>query len=242
MAPCPLSGSPAGQTGTTARATDQPGRLRTMRDAIAWSHDLLSDDERRLFRRLAVFVDGFTIDGAEHVWAVDTEPTGVDDDPSLLHLLAGLIDKSLLQQTDVNAAKPRFTMLETVREFGLERLAERREMATVQAAHAAHYLALAETAANSAAGAGGGEWLRRLAIDQSNLRAALGWLDHTGQTDATLRMTSALWHYWYRHGDLAEGRERLERALAAAAEVAPVVRARALRGAGVLAWQSADYA
>jgi excisionase family DNA binding protein len=226
----------------TGGATDQPSRLRTMRDAIAWSHDLLSDDERRLFRRLAVFVGEFTLDGAERVWAVDAEPTGATDGSRLLHLFAGLIDKSLLHLTDATAAEPRYAMLETVREFGFEQLVQRKELASVQAAHTAHYLALAEAAASSAGGAGGGEWLHRLAADEANLRAALDWLEHTGQTGATLLMTSALWHYWYRHGDLAEGRDRLERALAAAPpEVALIVRARALRGAGVLAWQSGDY-
>jgi excisionase family DNA binding protein len=226
----------------TGGPTDQPSRLRTMRDAIAWSHDLLSNDERRLFRRLAVFVGDFTLDGAKQIWAVDAKPMEADDGSRFLHLLAGLIDKSLLHRTDAAAAQPRYAMLETIREFGLEQLVQRRELASVQTAHAAHYLALAEEAASSAGGAGGGEWLHRLAADGSNLRTALDWLEQTGQADATLRMTSALWHYWYRHGDLAEGRDRLERALAAAPpEVTPVVRARALRGAGVLAWQSADY-
>jgi non-specific serine/threonine protein kinase len=133
-------------------------------------------------------------------------------------------------------------MLETVREFGLERLVERGEMATIQAAHAAHYLALAEAAASSARGTGGGTYMRRLAVERANLRAALDWLDQTGQANATLRMTGALWHYWYRHGDLAEGRRRLERALSMAPpDIDAAARARALRGAGVLAWQSADY-
>jgi excisionase family DNA binding protein len=226
----------------TSGASDHPSRLRTMRDAIAWSHDLLSDTERRLFRRLAVFAGDFTLDGAERVWAVDAEPSEAGDGSRFLHLLAGLIDKSLLHQTDTATAEPRYAMLETVREFGLEELVQHGELATVQAAHSAHYLALAEVAAGSAGGAGGGEWLHRLAADESNLRAALDWLEQTEQTDATLRMTSALWHYWYRHGDLAEGRNRLEQALAAApSDIAPGVRARALRGAGVLAWQNADY-
>jgi non-specific serine/threonine protein kinase len=243
-------------------ATDQPARQRTMRDAIAWSHDLLGDDEQRVFRRLAVFVGGFTLEAAERVTderrkadggrrMADAEetarpPTPRPPDPptpsTTLDLLAGLVDKSLLQPAAVNAAEPRFTMLETVREFGLEQLAASGELAVVRSAHAAHYLELAEAAANSAAGAGGGDWLPRLAAEQADLRAALDWLDDTGETDASLRLASALWHYWYRHGDLTEGRTRLERALAAASsEADPAVLARALRGAGVLAWQGADY-
>ena len=217
----------------TGGASDQPARLRTMRDAIAWSHDLLSDAEQTLFRRLSVFVGDFTLESAERVWADDAESTPADDGSGFLHLLAGLIDKSLLHQTDADVAEPRYAMLETVREFGLEQLAQHGELARVQAAHSAHYLALSEAAAESAGGTGGGEWLHRLAAEESNVRAALDWLEHTGQTDATLRMASALWHYWYRHGDLAEGRNRVERALAAPVpEVAPGVRARALRGPG----------
>ena len=102
----------------TGGASDQPARLRTMRDAIAWSHDLLSDAEQALFRRLAVFVGDFTLEGAERVWADDAESTPADDGSGFLHLLAGLIDKSLLHQTDADVAEPRYAMLETVREFG----------------------------------------------------------------------------------------------------------------------------
>ncbi|MGH2617557.1 MAG: ATP-binding protein, partial [Thermomicrobiales bacterium] len=226
-------------------AEDQPARLRTMRDAIAWSYDLLRADEQQCFRRLAVFAGGFTMAGAEAVSAHVPSPHHPIT-PSLssdtLDLLASLIDKSLLQQTEADGGEPRFSMLETVREFGLERLAETGETEAVTAAHAAHYLALAEAAAAAAGGASGSGWMRRLAAERPNLRAALDWLDTRSQSAAVLQMTGALWHYWYRLGDLAEGRTRLERALTAAPrEVDPLLRARALRGAGVLAWQSADY-
>jgi excisionase family DNA binding protein len=226
----------------TGGAADLPARFQTMRDAIAWSYDLLSADEQRLFRRLAVFVGGFTMEAAERVSGVGCQVLGTDTLPDTLGLLAGLVDKSLVRQEDGEASEPRFMMLETVREFGLERLNERGETEAVTEAHAAHYQDLAEAAASSSSGAGGGAWLHRLAAEGFNLRAALDWFEGTGQADATLRLSSALWHFWYRHGDLAEGRTRLERALAAAPPtVDPTVRARALRGAGVLAWQSAHY-
>ena len=232
----------------TDGAPDQPVRLRTMRDAVAWSHDLLADDEQRLFRRLAVFVGGFTLDAADAVAGRGAEePRSREEDGkaasrSTLDLLAGLTDKSLLQVEQPAAGEPRLMMLETVREFALERLDASGAEAATREAHAAHYLTLAEAAASDAGGASDGGWMRRLTAERPNLRAALDWFEQTGQAGAVLRMSGALWHYWYRLGDLAEGRARLERALAAAPqEIDPALRARALRGAGVLAWQSADY-
>jgi non-specific serine/threonine protein kinase len=248
----------------TGGAPDQPARLRTMRDAIAWSHDLLSDEERRLIRRLAVFVGGFTLDAAEDVGgrggrphaasggtgareglrssSPSSSPLSEASPPSVLDLLAALIDKSLLQIEQAAGHETRFLMLETVREFAVERLEASGEEAATREAHAAHYLALAEAAATDARRASDRGWMRRLAAERPNLRAALDWLEQTGRTGAALQMSGALWHYWYRLGDLAEGRSRLERALAAAPpDGDPVLRARALRGAGVLAWQSAEY-
>jgi excisionase family DNA binding protein len=239
----------------TGGAADLPARQRTLRDAIAWSYDLLTPDEQRLFRHLAIFAGGFALEAAEWVARRGDRVTGcqgVGEDaspdtlspryPDTLEMLAGLIDKSLVQQIEGDGAEPRFAMLETVREFGLEILAERDATEAASAAHAAYFQELAEAAAQSAAGAGGGPWLHRLTMERANLRAALDWLEGTGQPDAVLGLASALWHFWYRHGDLSEGRIRLERALAAASPaVHPAVRARALRGAGVLAWQGADY-
>jgi DNA-binding CsgD family transcriptional regulator/tetratricopeptide (TPR) repeat protein len=148
----------------------------------------------------------------------------------------------LLQVDQADVSEGRFLMLETVREFALEQLAASDEEAATREAHAAHYLALAETAARDARGAGDSGWMHHLAHERANLRAALDWLEATGQQGTVLQMTGALWHYWYRLGDLTEGSHRLERALAAApSDVDPVIRARALRGAGVLAWQSGDY-
>jgi excisionase family DNA binding protein len=245
-------------------AADQPSRLRTMRDAIAWSYDLLSAEEARLFRRLAVFAGGFTLDAAESVAGSREsgervggrgsevgrpaigESSGASNHPtsvSVLDLLVGLNDKSLVQAMEAPRGDPRFRMLETVREYALDRLIASGEEASAREAHAAYYLALAEAAASAAERVGNGDWMRRLMHERANARAALDWFEETAQPAAALRMSGALWHYWYRLGDFAEGRARLERALAAAPAAAdPVSRVRALRGAGVLAWQSADYA
>jgi non-specific serine/threonine protein kinase len=140
------------------------------------------------------------------------------------------------------SVETRFVMLETVREFALDELGRRGEDAEIRDAHAVHFLALAEAAALAAERAGSGDWMRRLTAVRPNLQAALDWLEQTGQSAAALQMSGALWHYWYRLGEMAEGRHRLERALAAASpESALAYRARALRGAGVLAWQGGDY-
>jgi excisionase family DNA binding protein len=247
-------------------AADQPERLQTMHNAIAWSYGLLSAEEARLFRRLAVFAGGFTLAAAEGVHGGVEEsrrrdiekgrrqalgssdfhgPTPDSSSPDTLGLLAGLVDKSLLQATggQGEGGDPRFAMLETVREFALDRLTASGEEDATRQAHATYFLALAEAAATDAERTGSSAWMRRLVHERPNVRAALDWFERTAQTAAALRMAGALWHYWYRLGDFAEGRARLERALAAAPAAAdPVSRARALRGAGVLAWQSADYA
>jgi DNA-binding CsgD family transcriptional regulator/tetratricopeptide (TPR) repeat protein len=161
---------------------------------------------------------------------------------SALDLLAALIDKSLVQQSDADAPDPRFTMLETVREFAQERLEASGDEGATREAHAAYYLALAEAAARDEGGAGDSGWMRRLTPERPNLWAALDWFEQTGRTGAVLQMSGALSHYWYLFGDLSEGQARLERALAAApAGVAPLLRARALLGAGVLARQSTDH-
>ena len=126
----------------TGGARDLPARLRTLRDAIAWSYDLLDADEQRLFRRLAVFVGGFTLDAAE---AIGRDESGAREG-DILELIASLVDKSLLRLEET-ADEPRYRMLETIREFGLEQLAAHGEAEARRQAHAAHFLALAERAA-----------------------------------------------------------------------------------------------
>ena len=233
----------------TGGAPDQPARLRTMYDAIAWSHGLLSEEERRFMCRLSVFVGGFTLDAAEWVaegsrgveesssregqsaGASGPQSPSSTDSHQTLEMLAALIDKSLLQVEQADGGEHRFMMLETVREFALERLKANGEEEATREAHATHYLALAEAAARDAGGAGDSRWMRRLTSERANLHAALDWLGATGRSGAALQMTGAMWHYWYRLGDLAEGRTRLERSLAAAPpDGDPVIRARALRG------------
>lgn len=213
---------------------DQPARLRTMRGAIAWSYDLLSPDGQALLRRIAVFVGGCSLEAAESVCPLGT-PLNVLDG------LADLVDHSLLRSEEQPDGEARLTMLETIREYGLEQLDRRGERAELQGAHAAHYLALAEAAEAEMRGGRQEAWLARLDRDHHNLRAALRWAQAHGDAEISLRLASALWRFWWRRGHLSEGRAWLDEALARVAGAPPGLRARALNGAGGLAWAQGDY-
>jgi predicted ATPase len=237
----------------TGGSRDAPPRQRTLRDAIAWSYDLLSPDERTLFRRLAVFLGGFTLDAADRVlgvgsWVLDDEAVGVapavpDPTPNTQHpapntldLIASLVDKSLVRRDDL-AAETRFSMLETIREFAAERLREDAdEAAATGAAHARLFLALAEAAHAGLIGAEQADWFARLDAEEANIRAALAWAIETGQPELALRGARSLWRYWAARGRLDEGRGWLERALAlpGAAAVPHDVRADAHNALGNL--------
>jgi non-specific serine/threonine protein kinase len=220
----------------TGGARDQPARLRTMRDAIAWSYELLDDVERALLRRLAVFVGGVTLDAAE---AVGGEGGKNERPPSVLEGVASLVDKSLLRPEAGAGGEARYRMLETIREYGLERLEARGEVEPARRAHAAYFLAFAEHAARGVlTAAEQSAWLDRLERDHDNLRSSLAWFLDADDAEAALRLAGALSFFWYYRGHLAEGRRALESALAAGApdaRVAPAVRAWALTGSGLLA-------
>jgi predicted ATPase/DNA-binding XRE family transcriptional regulator len=223
----------------TGGARDLPARQQTLRATVAWSHDLLAPEEQALFRRLAVFVGGCTLDAAEAV----AGDAGVD----VLDGVASLADKHLMRRVDgagpEEGAAPRYRMLETVREFGLERLDESGEEAEVRGRHATWCLDLAERAHQVLNRPSSDPvWLRRVEADLDNLRAALAWAEHTGDGATALRLAGALTMYWYFRGPLPEGRRWLEDALVrGGAEPAPA-RARALWGAGMLALYQDDLA
>ncbi len=190
----------------TGGPRDSPARLRSMRDAIGWSHDLLSQDEQALFRRLAVFVGGFTLEAAEAVAADE----GID----VLEGVSSLVAKSLVRDEEGSGGEPRYLMLETVREFGLERLAERGEEPAIRAAHAAFFLALAEAAEPRLMGPDEATWLDRLATELPNTRAALAWTLEHEAAETALRLATNLFWFWYSRGDRREGERWLGAALA----------------------------
>jgi len=211
--------------------------------SIDWSYGLLTEDERKLLRRLAVFAPGCTLDAAEAVCPAAGPDEFAEWGGDVLEGLASLVDKSLLRSEQ--GTEPRFTMLETIREYGLEQLASVGEAEALRRRHAAHYLAVAKRAEPALTGAEQGTWLARLEGEHDNLRAALQWSRDSGESALGLRLAGALWRFWYVRGHLSEGRAWLDGLLALTTsdrepDVA-AIRAKALTGAGVLANIQGDY-
>jgi predicted ATPase/DNA-binding CsgD family transcriptional regulator len=215
----------------TDGAPDQPERLRTIRATIAWSHDLLSPEEQALFRRLAVFAGGFTLEAAETV-----APAAGHLDLAVLDGVASLVDQSLLRRTDAPGGEPRFGMLETVREFALERLETSGEADASREQHAAWSAALAERADDASLSAEERSWFDRIEAELDNLRAALAWAIGCGDAEAALRLASAPWSFWAVRRFLGEGHSWLARALALPNGEPSAARAKAMAAAGMVAW------
>ena len=214
-------------------ARDAPERQRTLRDAIAWSYDLLTVAEQRLFRRLAVFVGGFTLASAQQVC----------DDAAVLDGVTSLVESSMLRRDERPGDEPRFLMLETVREYGLESLDASGEAADVRRRHAEHFTAVAEEAETQIRGRHQIESLDRLELEHDNLRAALGWSltddDLAGRAIA-LRLAGALSWFWRLRDHFRDGSLWLSKALAAGTAAEPASRLKALVGAGLLAFVHGD--
>jgi non-specific serine/threonine protein kinase len=220
----------------TGGPRDLPARQRTVRDAVAWSYDLLLPAEQVCFRRLAVFAGGFALGAAEAA----VEDAGAD----VLEGITALVEHSLLRPEDGPEGEPRYAMLETVREFGLERLAAAGEADAARDRHAAHVLALAEAIGGACL------WrpdpdpaaaFARLDADLGNLRAALAWSADRDAAETLPRLAVALRWYWLYHGGLGEGRAWLDRAATAAEAAAPALRAAVVCAAGRLARQQGDH-
>ena len=212
---------------------DVPARQRTLRDTIAWSYDMLPEQQRVLFARLSVFVGGFTLAAAESVCgdAIDDTFEGV----------ASLVNKSLVRQVETPAADPRFAMLSTIREFAADQLAAASQEEAVELLHAQYFLALAERAEPQLTGSGSASALNALAAEDDNLRAALDRAMSRSWIDIALRLGAALWRFWQMRGHLREGRERLGRVLAMpGVEADPAAQIAALSAAGSLAYWMGD--
>jgi tetratricopeptide (TPR) repeat protein len=212
---------------------DAPERQRTLRDAIAWSHDLLAPPEQALFRRLAVFVGGWTLDAAEAA-------TNLADDVDILAGLDVLADKSLIRLDDI-FPEPRYRMLETIREFAQERLGAGGEEGALRQAHARYFLGLGEQGKPFMYGVEQRVWLRRFETEQPNFRAALETLAAGDDPEAQLRLAASLGLFWFLHAHFAEGRTQLERALSRGVAPTPH-RAEALLGLGRIATSQGDLA
>jgi non-specific serine/threonine protein kinase len=218
----------------TSGPRDAPQRLRTMRDAIAWSHDLLSEEAQALFRRLAVFAGGATLEAAAAV-------AGGGQD--VLEGISSLVASSLLQRDAPPGGEPRYLMLETLREFGLEQLEAAGEDAEIRRRHAAFFIAFAERGYPNHFGPFTDLDLRlqQLEDEQPNLRAALAFMADMGDADGVLRLAGALALFWMRRGHLREGRRWLEWGLAHTPEAQTDQRCRALAGLGSLRVAQGEY-
>ena len=212
-------------------------RQQTLRAAMDWSYDLLTGQERLLLSRLPVFAGGWTLEAARKVCGDQSLPVG-----SVLDVLSGLVDKSLVV-AETQGGSSRYHLLETVREYGWERLAQGGEVTEVRKSHRDYFLALAEEAVPQLKDSDQGVWLERLEMEHDNLRTALAWCqsDKDG-AEAGLRLAVALQRFWSVRGYVGMGREYLGEALAReGASGRTALWAKALNGAGNLAWNQGDY-
>ncbi|MDQ3707447.1 MAG: tetratricopeptide repeat protein [Chloroflexota bacterium] len=214
---------------------DRTARQQTLEGAIAWSYDLLDEREQALFRCLGVFAGGFSVEAVEAVRA------GTSNQTNTLEELERLAGKSLLLHNGAGD-EPRFSMLETLREYAMKRLVESGEAAEVQQRHANYYLALAEQAESELRGPQQLAWVERLEQEHSNLRAALEWsLTPQGNLDVGLRMAAALHIFWWTRNYLSEASDWLARVLGRQEEGPTLVRTKALNAAGTIALFRGDY-
>ncbi len=223
----------------TSGPHDAPARQQTLRNTIAWSYNLLDAQEQRLFRRLAVFVGGCTLEAIE---AVCTALDGGHEAVSVLEGIASLLNKSLLQQMEPEGSEPRLVMLQTIREYGLECLTVCGEKDACQQAHAHYYLSWTEQAESELEGPRQAAWFKSLELEHDNLRAVLQWSIEQGESrqstesiEIALRLAGALREFWIGHGHYSEGRAFLEQALRQSRGFQTAVRMKALIAAGALA-------
>jgi predicted ATPase len=221
----------------TGGAKDLPERQQTLRGAIDWSYSLLNAAEQTLFRRMSVFAGGCTLEGVEAV-CNSKEDLEVD----IFEGVASLVDKSLVQQIERPGEESRFSMLDTIREFGLESLAASGEEQAMRKGHAAYCLVLAEEYATPSADRAQTDWVNLYEVENDNFRAALKWLIRTGNGEWGMRLGTALFQFWDAREYLTEGRDQFDKLLKLeGAKGRTNTRARALFSAGVLAEQQGDY-
>jgi predicted ATPase len=211
-------------------------RQQTLRALVDWSYDLLSERERVLLRRLAVFAGGWTLQAAEEVCS-----GGSIEECEVLDLLGRLIDQSLVQ-TKPHDGRQRYRFLETLRQYGQERIGESGEEDEFARKHAEHFMKVAAESYSELWGPKQGYWLARLETEHDNLRAALEWMaQDAGRAEMLLQMSGSLWRFWEVRGHISEGRAWLERALARNPNASAYLRANGLRGAGIPARQQGEF-
>ena len=206
----------------------QMAKQRTLRGALDWSYELLSEDEKKLFERLSVFAGGWTLEAAEVVGV-----GGSIEEGEVLDVLSGLVDKSLVVARGSDEGGVRYRMLEPVRQYALEKLKDSGEAEAAKRAHADYFLALAEEAEPELFGPREAEFFDRLEVEHDNIRATLSWTIEQGETETALRLAAALWMFWFARGYDGEGQRWLEQALTKDGQASVAARAKGLEA---LAW------
>ena len=218
----------------SAGARDLPARQQTLRGAIGWSYDMLESADRALFGAFSVFVGGASLEAVEAVCG-----PGIDGD--VFEGLASLVDKSLIRQAETGTGEPRFSMLNTIREYAAERLTEEGDPEAARERHADWFLNLATAEAGHLMDPDKGRHLDVLEREHDNLRAAIAWATDHDRTETALRLGASLWRFWQMRGYLSEARERLDRALALpGAANEPAAKLAALEAAGGIAYWQGD--
>ncbi|HEX9596714.1 MAG TPA: tetratricopeptide repeat protein, partial [Anaerolineales bacterium] len=218
-------------------ARDLPARQHTLQATIQWSHTLLKPEEQRLFRRLAVFAGGCTLETAEAVCNRKGD-LGID----LLDGMEALLEKSLLRREVESGDEPRFEMLRTIQDFAQEQLQASAEEEQVRRYHAEYFLALAEDAEPRLTGPDQARGMQLLETEHNNLRVALAWSRDSNQPDLSMRLAAALAWFWNVRGHYSEGRRQLEEAISRSQEALDLrLRVRALCGVGSLAIEQGEY-
>jgi predicted ATPase len=224
----------------TSGARDLPQRQRTLRNTLDWSYGLLSTSEQALFARLGVFAGPFSLPAAEAVGADSPDQDQAREPAPVLETLGSLVDSSLVQ-ADTRGDEPRFALLETIREYALERLGDG-DRVQAHDQHAAYFQALAEPAAAELAGPGQLVWLDRLEAEHDDLLAAMSWLVDHGPPEQALRLFSATWRFWWLRGHAAEFARLEEQIVASSEQLPPHQRAIALSAAGFILISNGDQA
>ena len=216
---------------------DAPVRQRTLHSTIGWSFDLLSERDQRVFAALGVFVGGFALDAAE---AVAIDPADRDGGPDVLSSLNRLVEQNVLTIAADPSGEPRFRMLETIRGFARDQQPER-DRVGLRDRHLAYFVALAERSEPQLRGPDQAAWIRRLAAEQADIRAALAWAQEAPRDEPMLRLAAALKRrFWYDAGGLGEGLRWLEAALAVASDAPAALRVKAQQRAAWIVWELGD--
>jgi predicted ATPase/DNA-binding CsgD family transcriptional regulator len=216
---------------------DAPVRQRTLRSTIGWSFDLLSEPDQRVFASLGVFASGFALAAAE---AVAIDPADPNDGPDLLTSLNHLVEQNVLTVAPDAEGEPRFKMLETIREFARDQVPEADEVG-LRDRHLAYFVALAERSEPQLRGPDQAAWIRRLAAEQADIRAALAWAQGAHHHESMLRLAAALRRrFWYAAGGLGEGLRWLEASLGVAADAPAALRMKAQQRAAWIVWELGD--